>query len=196
MAFQNLISTLAGKSGYGGHPGNEAAQLSDLLVIIRYALGMSLDPRQLNLRNSLGFTMTPVQTRDGVREGVERVDAAQSAVKSRTPRTVGYAWPTAAAHLGPALGILKKGKCRGCDAVGHDYFECPKHFFDMYNQAMPGYDRDGAKVPNYWHEGQDSNGPSKAIASAWVQHAWRQDAEIDGPEHIVEVWRRCAARPQ
>ena len=192
MGLQNLLAALAGKSGYGGHEGDEGAQLNDLLVIIRYAFGMSLDPRQLSLRTSLGFTMTPVQ----VRGEPSRVDATPAVPKSRPPRAVGVTWPTAAAHLGVASGVVKKSKCRGCDELGHDLFECPKHFFEVYGVPMPGYDRNGGRVQHYWHDGQEANGPAKAIASAWVRHVWKQDAELDGPDHVAETWRRLANRPQ
>ena len=149
-----------------------------------------MDPRQLSLRNSLGFAMTPVQARDGI----DRADAMPAGAKVRPPRAVGFTWPTAAAHLGAVSGVVKRGKCRLCDVVGHDLFECPKHFFETFRQPMPGYDREGARSQNYWHDGQEANGPSRTIALAWAQHDWRQDIELDGPEHIVEAWRICAAR--
>jgi hypothetical protein len=198
--FQRFLEVLAGNAGHSGFPDDEVAQVTDLLVVIRYAFGMTVEPKTRALLTNLGFAQPALATSAMVGGAKERMVEATVAggvsAGQRPLRVVGQCVPSSVVHVGPA-GLEKKGLCNCCRAKGHDMFECPKLFYQTFSVAMPGHDRDGNKLANYWHDNVESNGPSGAVASAWILHDWKQDILIKGLDAIKGgggVWQQWAAR--
>lgn len=197
LGFQRFLDVLAGHAGHSGFPDDEVAQVTDLLVVIRYAFGMTVEPKTRALMTTLGFTQ-PAMVGGAKEKVVEATVAGGVGGGQRPPsRLVGQCLPSAVVHVGPA-GLVKKGQCHTCHALGHDIFECPKLFYQTFSVVMPGHNRDGSKVADYWHDGVEANGPCGAVARAWMLHDWKQDITIKGLEGIKGgggVWQQWAARP-
>ena len=105
-------------------------------------------------------------------------------------------WPCK--PLGPALVGMKLARlfpppptytCRFCgpDAVPHAngrhrVYECPIGYFLKYNEACPGYDRDGTVIPHDWAADQINLKP--ATIRRWKEYIARHRIPADAAETV------------
>ena len=79
---------------------------------------------------------------------------------------VGMHFPASKQIVGTHIGINGPVKnCWACSKVGHFRGECPGEYGKLgLGQALPGWDRDGAKIPGAWNGDE----PRRKTFVAWV----------------------------
>ena len=80
--------------------------------------------------------------------------------------TVGVHFPVSKQIVGAHIGIDGPTKnCWGCSKAGHYRGECPEEYGKLgMGKALPGFDRDGVKIPGAWNGDE----PRKKTFVAWV----------------------------
>jgi hypothetical protein len=155
--IKNLQTTFKLRNGFGGGFNSDPEDDGDS----RHS-GSSRTPSFMAPTPS-GSRRGPVQSDDrGARKGKKDTRDASNRGHDAGKAT-GERMPIAAAIIGASTHgaqIIDK-ECAECGVVGHRRFECPRKFYAEWpGRGMPGFARDGSRVPSSWN-GDDITAATK-----------------------------------